>query len=83
MAISTIRSRLIRSFSIAILIPSLVSTVVGVRVIQRQIYAQAQAQVNSDLEAASEIWRNHLGEAGDCDSDSCHPHGYIRRPGPE
>jgi two-component system NtrC family sensor kinase len=60
MAISTIRSRLIRSFSIAILIPSLVSTVVGVRVIQQQIYAQAQAQVNSDLEAASEIWRNHL-----------------------
>jgi len=60
MARSTIRSRLIRSFSIAILIPSLVSTAVGVRVIQNQIYAQAQAQVNSDLEAASEIWRNHL-----------------------
>ena len=60
MATTTIRSRLIRSFSIAILIPSLVSTVVGVRVIQQQIYAQAQAQVNSDLEAATEIWRNHL-----------------------
>ena len=57
---STIRSRLIISFSIAILIPSLVSTAIGVRVIQQQIYAQAQAQVNSDLEAASEIWRNHL-----------------------
>ena len=60
MAVSTIRSRLIRSFSIAILIPSLVATIVGVRVIQQQVYAQAQAQVNSDLEAASEIWRNHL-----------------------
>jgi len=60
MARSTIRGRLIRSFSIAILIPSLITTVVGVRVIQKQIYAQAQAQVNSDLEAATEIWRNHF-----------------------
>jgi two-component system NtrC family sensor kinase len=60
MARSTIRGRLIRSFSIAILIPSLITTAVGVRVIQKQIYAQAQAQVNSDLEAATEIWRNHF-----------------------
>ena len=57
---STIRGRLIRSFSIAILIPSLISTAVGVGVIRKQIYAQAQAKVNSDLEAALEIWRNHL-----------------------
>lgn len=60
MSRSTIRGRLIRSFSIAILIPSLITTVVGIRVIQQQIYAQAQAQVNSDLEAALEIWRNNL-----------------------
>jgi two-component system NtrC family sensor kinase len=29
-------------------------------VIQQQIYTQAQAQVNSDLQAALEIWSNHL-----------------------
>jgi len=57
---STIRARLIRSFSIAILIPSLITTAVGVRVIQQQIYAQAQAQINSDLEAAMEIWRTQI-----------------------
>jgi two-component system NtrC family sensor kinase len=61
---STIRGRLIKSFSIAILIPSLISTAVGVGVIRKQIYAQAQAQVNSDLEAALEIWRNHLERLG-------------------
>jgi two-component system NtrC family sensor kinase len=57
---STIQGRLIRSFSIAILIPSLISTAIGVGVIRKQIYDQAQAQVNSDLEAALEIWRNYL-----------------------
>ncbi|MBZ5498832.1 MAG: cache domain-containing protein [Acidobacteriia bacterium] len=57
---STIRGRLIRSFSIAILIPSLITMVVGIRVIEQQIYAQAQAQVNSDLEGAMEIWRHNL-----------------------
>jgi two-component system NtrC family sensor kinase len=32
---------------------------VGVKVIHDQIYTQAQAQVNSDLEGAKEIWRNY------------------------
>ncbi len=57
---SSIKARLIKSFSVAILIPSLVTVVVGVLMIRKQIYSQAQARVTSDLESAKQIYQNYL-----------------------
>jgi two-component system NtrC family sensor kinase len=57
---SSIKARLIKSFTVAILIPSLVIAVVGVLMIREQIYEQAQARVTSDLESAKEIYQNYL-----------------------
>jgi two-component system NtrC family sensor kinase len=54
----TLRSRLLRHFSLAILLPSLVTSVVGVGMIRHRVLAQAQARVNSDLEAASVLYQN-------------------------
>lgn len=57
---TSIRARLISSFTAAILVPSLISCVVGVWMIYHQIYSQAQTQVNADLQGASEICRTYL-----------------------
>ncbi len=57
---SSIKARLTKSFTVAILIPSLVTAVVGVLMIREQIYEQAQARVTSDLESAKEIYQNYL-----------------------
>lgn len=57
---SSIQSRLIKDFSIAILIPALVTAIVGGRMLRERVYVQAQAQVNSDLEAARVIYQQHL-----------------------
>ena len=56
---TSIRARLIKSFSVAILIPSLVTTVVAVMRIREQVFSQAQARVTSELEAAKEIYQNY------------------------
>lgn len=60
LARGTIQTKLIRSFVLAILLPSLVAAIVGVLMIRHQVYVQAQARVNSDLEAAKEIYANSL-----------------------
>ncbi|HTY63398.1 MAG TPA: cache domain-containing protein [Acidobacteriota bacterium] len=57
---SSIKARLIKSFTVAILIPSLVTAVAGVLMIRAQIYDQAQVRVTSDLESAKEIYSNYL-----------------------
>lgn len=57
---SSIKARLIKSFTVAILIPSLVTAVGGMLMIRGQIYDQAQAGVKSDLESAKEIYQNYL-----------------------
>ena len=57
---SSIKARLIKSFTVAILIPSLVTAVGGMLMIRGQIYDQAQARVKSDLESAKEIYQNYL-----------------------
>jgi two-component system NtrC family sensor kinase len=57
---SSIKARLIKSFTVAILIPSVVTAVVGVMMIRKQVYVQAQARVTSDLESAKEIYKNYL-----------------------
>jgi two-component system, NtrC family, sensor kinase len=57
---SSIKARLTKSFTVAILIPSLVTVVVGVLMIRGQVYDQAQDRVASDLESAKEIYKNYL-----------------------
>lgn len=53
---SSIRTRLIASFSVAILIPSILISLVGVNIIKNHVYKEAQSKVNSDLEYAKEIF---------------------------
>ncbi|HEY3352209.1 MAG TPA: cache domain-containing protein [Polyangia bacterium] len=55
---TSIQARLIKSFSLAILIPSLTTAVVGVLMIRRQVLDQAQGRIASDLSAAQEIYQN-------------------------
>jgi len=57
---ASIQGRLVRNFSLAILIPALLTALVGAGVIRQRVLAQAQAQVDSDLEAAKEIYRSSL-----------------------
>jgi two-component system NtrC family sensor kinase len=57
---SSIKSRLIKSFTIAILIPSLITAILGVLMIRAQIYDQAQSRLDSDIESAKEIYSNYL-----------------------
>ncbi len=51
---------MIRNFSAAILIPTLVTAIVGGRMLQQRVFEQAQNQVNSDLEAAKVIYQNYV-----------------------
>ncbi len=57
---ASIQGRLVRNFSLAILIPALITAVLGVSIIRQRVFVQAQAQVNSDLEAAKEIYQSTL-----------------------
>ena len=61
----SISGRLIKSFSIAILIPSLTTALVAVTMIYLQVLGQAQDRVTSDLEAAREIFQNNLDRLKD------------------
>jgi signal transduction histidine kinase len=56
----TIRTRLLAAFALAIFLPSIITTIVAVTRIQQQVFAQAQEQVTSDLEAAKQIYARHL-----------------------
>jgi two-component system NtrC family sensor kinase len=56
---SSIKSRLIKTFTVAILIPTIITAVAGVLMIRAQIYDQAQVRVTSDLESAKEIYINY------------------------
>ncbi|HYK89225.1 MAG TPA: cache domain-containing protein [Acidobacteriota bacterium] len=62
---SSIRAWLIKRFTTAILIPSLVTAAVGTTVIRQKVYSQAQAQVDSDLKGAGEIWQNYTDRLKD------------------
>lgn len=62
---SSIQSRLIRDFSAAILIPALITTMVGVQMLQQRVFVQAQTQVNSDLESAKVIYQQYLDRLRD------------------
>jgi two-component system, NtrC family, sensor kinase len=56
----SIQGRLVRSFTFAILVPALLATLAGIGMLRARVYEQAQAQVNSDLHAAQEIYAASL-----------------------
>ena len=62
---ATIQGRLVRNFAIAILVPAVVTAVVGVGMIRQLVFAQAQTQVNADLEAAKEIYQSTVDRLED------------------
>lgn len=62
---SSIKKRLIISFSVAILIPSLLISFVGVNIIKKHVYKEAQSKVNSDLEYAKEIFSSSQSKIKD------------------
>lgn len=56
----TILSQLILSFSIAILVPAVITSYVGMRIISDQIITRAETKAISDLNSAREIYRNKI-----------------------
>jgi two-component system NtrC family sensor kinase len=60
--LKTIQSQLILAFSIAILVPALITSYVGMRIISDQIITRAETKAISDLNSAREIYRNKLSE---------------------
>jgi nitrogen fixation/metabolism regulation signal transduction histidine kinase len=80
MARTTLGRRLTLSFSIAILIPSLTIAFVGGFMLRRQVVAQAQERVTSDLEAGKEIYQGHLERLKDALRIHARPAGGAARP---
>jgi two-component system NtrC family sensor kinase len=62
MIVKTIQSQLILAFSIAILVPAIVTTYVGMRIISDQTITRAETKTISDLNSAREIYRNKISE---------------------
>jgi len=62
---TTIQGRLVRNFLLAILLPSLLTMIVGVGVIRQRVVAQAQTQVNANLEAAKDIYQSTVDRLED------------------
>jgi len=60
MARTTLRRRLIVSFSLSILLPSALVAVVGALLIRERVYEQAKQRIASNLEAAKEIYDGYL-----------------------
>ncbi|MCX6133888.1 MAG: cache domain-containing protein [Ignavibacteriales bacterium] len=58
----TIQSQLILAFSIAILVPALVTGYVGMRIITDQVITRAETKTISDLNSARELYRNKISE---------------------
>ena len=62
MIVKTIQSQLILAFSIAILVPAIVTMYVGMRIISGQTITRAETKTISDLNSAREIYRNKISE---------------------
>jgi len=60
--LKTIQSQLILAFSIAILVPGIITSYVGMRIISDQIITRAETKTISDLNSAHEIYSNKLSE---------------------
>jgi len=61
-ALKTIQTQLILSFSIAILVPAIITSYVGMRIISDQIITRAETKTISDLNSAREISRNKISQ---------------------
>jgi two-component system NtrC family sensor kinase len=62
MTLRSIQSQLILSFSIAILVPAIITSYVGMRIISDQIITRAETKAISDLNSAREMYRSRLAE---------------------
>jgi two-component system NtrC family sensor kinase len=58
----SIQSQLILYFTIAILVPTIITMVVGVKFISDQIITHAETKTISDLNSAHEIYRNKINQ---------------------
>ena len=58
----TIQSQLILAFSVAILIPAVITAYVGMKIISDQVITRAETKTISDLNSAREIYRNKLSQ---------------------
>ncbi len=58
--IRSIQSQLILRFTLAILVPAVITTTVGVKLIYNQIINRAETKTISDLNSAREIYRNKV-----------------------
>lgn len=58
--IRSIQSQLILRFTLAILVPAVITTTVGVKLIYNQIINRAETKTISDLNSAHEIYRNKV-----------------------
>ncbi len=60
--VKTIQFQLMLAFSIAILVPALITAYVGTKIISDQIITRAETKTISDLNSAREIYRNKLSQ---------------------
>lgn len=58
----SIQSQLILYFTIAILVPFIVTSIVGVKLIEHQVVTRAETKTISDLNSAHEIYRNKISQ---------------------
>lgn len=58
----TIQSQLIIYFTVAILVPSVITSIVGVKLIQDQVIDRAESKLLSDLNSAREIYRTNIAQ---------------------
>ncbi len=56
----SIQTQLILYFTVAILVPSVITSIVGAKLISNQIITRAEAKTISDLNSAREIYRNKI-----------------------
>lgn len=58
--VKSIQSQLILYFTIAIIIPAIITSIVGVKIINDQVIQQAENKVLSDLNSAREVYQNSI-----------------------
>ena len=58
--IKSIQHYLIKYFSIAILIPTIILSIIGTKIIYNQVINRAETKTISDLNSAKEIYRNKI-----------------------
>jgi two-component system, NtrC family, sensor kinase len=58
----SIQSQLIVYFTIAILLPAVITSIIGVKLIKEQIITRAETKTVSDLNSAREIYRNKIAQ---------------------